>query len=56
MSRVFVGEDKAGKEGEAGNPVGLSMQPDAASRSRNQKAYDRSTLNCSSLRMMANGW
>jgi len=31
MQRSGVGEDEAGKEGEAGNPVGLPMEPDAAS-------------------------
>ena len=40
-----VGEDKAGKEGEAGNPVGLSMEPDEASRSRSQLECDRWSLN-----------
>jgi len=34
MSRVFVGEDTPGKEGEAGNPAGLSMQPAAAATRR----------------------
>jgi len=33
---LSVGEDEAGKEGEAGYAVALWMQPDAASRSRNQ--------------------
>jgi hypothetical protein len=41
MSYSGVGEDEAGKEGEAGNPVGLSMEPDAADRSRSQHQCDR---------------
>ena len=47
MSYGFVGEDEAGQNGEAGNPVGFPMQPDAASRRRNQKTCDRSNVNCS---------
>ena len=47
MSSGFVGEDEAGKKGEAGNPVGLSMEPDATSRRRSQKTGDRSSVNCS---------
>ncbi len=47
MSFGFVGEDKAGKKGETGNALVLSMEPDAASRSRNQKSCGRSIVNCS---------
>ena len=47
MSFPGVVEDKAGKEREADNPVGLSMQRDAASRRRRQHECDRSTSNCS---------
>jgi len=35
-SSLTVGEDKRGKEGEAANPFGLSMQPDAATRRRSK--------------------
>ena len=45
MSYGCVGEDKAAKEGEAGNALALSMQPDAGSRS--QQTGDRSNVNCS---------
>ena len=38
---IFVGEDKSCKEGEAGNALALSMQPDAAGRSRSQKMATR---------------
>jgi len=37
MSYEFVSEDEADKDGEADNPMGLSMQPDAVGRCRNQK-------------------
>ncbi len=47
MSYGFVGQDKAGKEGETDNAMALSMQPDAASRSRSQKPCGRSSVNCS---------
>ena len=47
MSYGFVGEDEAGQDGKAGNPVGLSMEPDAASRSRSQKTCGISNLSCS---------
>ena len=50
MSYSGVAEDKAGKERKAGNPAGLSMQRDAASRRRRQHECDRSTLNCSKRR------
>jgi len=36
-------EDKADKEGEAGNLIGLSMQPDNVSRRRNQPERDTSS-------------
>ncbi len=38
---MFVAEDESGKDGEAGNAVALSMQPDAAERSRKQKMATR---------------
>ncbi|MDY7009735.1 MAG: hypothetical protein SVV80_03160 [Planctomycetota bacterium] len=38
---IFVGEDKPGKDGEAGNALALSMEPDEASRSRNQEMATR---------------
>ena len=47
MSRGFVGEDEADKDAEAGNAFALSMEADVGSRSRNQKTYDRSNVNCS---------
>ena len=47
MSYGCAGEDDAGKEGEAGNAIALSMQPDAASRRRSQQTCDRSNVNCS---------
>ena len=44
MSLCHVGEDKAGEEGEAENPVGLAMQPDEASRCRRQSQRYRMVL------------
>ena len=38
---IFVGEDKPGKDGEAGNALALSMEPDEARRSCNQKMATR---------------
>ena len=48
MSYGCAGEDEAGKEGEVGNAIALSMQPDTASRRRSQQTCDRSNVNCSS--------
>jgi len=38
---VFVGEDNPGKDGDRGNTLALSMQPDQARRGDNQKMATR---------------
>jgi hypothetical protein len=42
----FLGEDEAGKDGDAGNVELLSMEPDAASRRHSRTTCGRSILRC----------